>query len=491
MESSPYPISNVAFSPDSRRIVIGDEFWFPTRVVEVATGEVHCTLDGGGAASVRFSHDARLIAAVTVGGQSIAISDANSGELLRKLDVPVSKVNCIDISSNGKWIASGSSNGTISVWDTNSGQEVLSINENISSVKSVSFSPNGNLILSGSQNGLVDIWDASTGNWLRTIPTSDGSNSTCAIFSPDGSRILTYGPGSSMRSWNADNCEPLCTFLGHQSTITSASYSADGMRIASGSRDNSIKIWDANTGEELRSLEGHRGAVFCVDFSPDGTRIVSCGADAKIRIWDGNRATEQTTLRGHTLDVRSASFGVEGKRIYSSSARPANNTRQGGIPITELRQEERLVWDAKTGAQLEGARWPTQLSGNQGSPDGRYFVAPSGNDVLLVDLLYKHLPSERTFRESKARINTHWHREQAEQAAATEDWYGETFHRAWIIKGSPDDQDAIPQFNTAYDKLAEKYRHEAKDLAPYLPSVVREMRQRYAMDPNDQVDQVH
>ena len=49
----------------------------------------------------------------------------------------------------------------------------------------------------------------------------------------------------------------------------------DGQRIVSGSADNTVKIWDVNTGQELCTLSGHTNWVKTVAVFADGARVVS------------------------------------------------------------------------------------------------------------------------------------------------------------------------------------------------------------------------
>src|SRR5262249_31160355 len=97
-------------------------------------------------------------------------------------------------------------------------------------VWSVAFSPDGRLPLAaGGEGGVVRLWDTDTGKEVRQLNGHTG-RPECAVFSPDGRRILSSG----------------C--------------------------DHKTRLWDLETGKELRRFDGHTGAIRCVVFSPDGLR---------------------------------------------------------------------------------------------------------------------------------------------------------------------------------------------------------------------------
>ncbi|CAD5982649.1 putative WD repeat-containing protein alr2800 [Planktothrix tepida] len=53
----------------------------------------------------------------------------------------------------------------------------------------------------------------------------------------------------------------------------------------SGSEDQTIKLWEIETGEEICTLTGHTGIVYSVAISPDNQTIVSGSQDGTIKIW--------------------------------------------------------------------------------------------------------------------------------------------------------------------------------------------------------------
>jgi eukaryotic-like serine/threonine-protein kinase len=79
---------------------------------------------------------------------------------------------------------------------------------------------------------------------------------------------------------------------GHGGPLTSALYSPDGSRIVTSSDDRTLRVWDAE-GKLLRVLEGHTDEAWMLDFSRDGERLLSTGKDGTLRLWDVEAGTSR------------------------------------------------------------------------------------------------------------------------------------------------------------------------------------------------------
>ena len=88
--------------------------------------------------------------------------------------------------------------------------------------------------------------------------------------------------------------------IGHASAVWSAVFSRDGTRIVTASANDTARVWDAASGRSLAVLRGHTSAVWSAAFSPDGARIVTASADDTARVWD--------VASGHSLAVLSTTL---------------------------------------------------------------------------------------------------------------------------------------------------------------------------------------
>ena len=69
-----------------------------------------------------------------------------------------------------------------------------------------------------------------------------------AMFSHNGSRIVTVGLDRMVYVWDATTGALLYKLIGHRERVYSAVYNNDDTRIVTGSHDGTVKIWDAITG---------------------------------------------------------------------------------------------------------------------------------------------------------------------------------------------------------------------------------------------------
>jgi WD40 repeat protein len=94
-------------------------------------------------------------------------------------------------SSDGKRIASASTDKTLKLWDAMTGRELATLNGHEDTVYCCCFSPDGSQIVSASEDQTVKLWDAATGRELATLGNDD--RVLACAFSPDARRIISNG----------------------------------------------------------------------------------------------------------------------------------------------------------------------------------------------------------------------------------------------------------------------------------------------------------
>ena len=78
-------------------------------------------------------------------------------------------MNSVALSGDGRYIVSGSDDGTVAVWDLQTGARLHELTGHHGGVRSVALSGDGRHIVSGSDDGTVAVWDLQTGARLHEL----------------------------------------------------------------------------------------------------------------------------------------------------------------------------------------------------------------------------------------------------------------------------------------------------------------------------------
>ena len=218
------------------------------------------------------------------------------------------------------------------------------------SVQSAVFSPDGTKVLTRSDDNTARLWETATGRELAILRGEMAK----AIFSPDGTKVLTWESYyRNVQLWDTITRRKLVDLQGI-SGVRSAVFSPDGGMILTASTDRTARLWETATGRELTIMQGHTGAITSVMFSPDGTKILTGSHDGTARLWETTTGRELRILQGHVDSVMSIAFSPDGTKILTGSI---DNTAR--------------IWKATNGRKLATLQGHLDFIGSVTfSPDG-------------------------------------------------------------------------------------------------------------------------
>jgi WD40 repeat protein/DNA-binding SARP family transcriptional activator/energy-coupling factor transporter ATP-binding protein EcfA2 len=361
-------INGVAFSPDGTRVMTGDFGITATMIWDIGiTGDAEVAnlptvAIAYGAAT--FTADGRHLVATGAGG-SVTVWDAHTFKGVRTLGAPAgasppptlggatvlppvnsgADVFSVDVSRDGRMVATARFDGSVRVWDAETGEDAFTVDPGPTvpgttwmdvtwnadgdllavaandgstgrvtifdrsgriltvlqedfgtAVGSVAFSPDGDQVITtrvpvvpypGPDDGQLVIWDWIEGTVKRTIATP----AFIAAASPTGhlvaatNRLSTNLSGETVDVWDTANGRRVATLAGNTGGTMALAFSADGSRLATANADGTVRIWDPHSGQQLLALRGHNAMATSVSFSPDGSRLASVGADGSLRVW--------------------------------------------------------------------------------------------------------------------------------------------------------------------------------------------------------------
>ncbi|RAL00230.1 SKI complex subunit WD repeat protein SKI8 [Aspergillus ibericus CBS 121593] len=154
--------------------------------------------------AIALSEDGQYLAGVTQDGHIRVWDLDTNGEEIRDYETKGSFGTCIDLSADGRFIASGHENGSVYIFSTESGRMPFSLSGLVKPVRAVAFSPGGKFLAAAGDSKVIVLYDTSSG-------------------------------------------EQVANLSGHTAWIMSLSWSHTGEHLLSGSFDGKVKVWSIDT----------------------------------------------------------------------------------------------------------------------------------------------------------------------------------------------------------------------------------------------------
>jgi WD40 repeat protein len=131
-------------------------------------------------------------------------------------------------------------------------------------VNDVAFSPDGKYLLTGSDDGSARLWDVAGGTEVRRFVGHTGAVYAVG-FSMDGRYVLTGGADQTARLWDAQTGQELRRLTGHGAAVRSVVFSADGKTVLTASDDQTARLWYTDYHDTIHYLCG----VLTRDLTPE------------------------------------------------------------------------------------------------------------------------------------------------------------------------------------------------------------------------------
>ncbi|WP_217357020.1 pentapeptide repeat-containing protein [Dolichospermum sp. UHCC 0299] len=227
-------------------------------------------------------------------------------------------VYSVAFSPDGKYLATGDSDGRVQIWNAVTGRELLTLVGHSHFVVSLAWSGDGLTLASGSYDTTVKLWDVQSGDCVRTLEGHSSVVNSVA-WSGDSLTLASGSYDNTVKLWNVQSGECVRTLEGHSSVVNSVAWSGDSLTLASGSHDNTVKLWDVQSGDCVQTLEGHSDSVRSVAWSGDGLTLASGSNDNTVKLWDVQSWECVRTLEGHSSVVNSVAWSGDSLTLASGS----------------------------------------------------------------------------------------------------------------------------------------------------------------------------
>ncbi|PSB22008.1 hypothetical protein C7B65_00920 [Phormidesmis priestleyi ULC007] len=313
---------------------------------------------------INISNDGKLIA--TASNDKTIKLWRDDGTWIRNIENQ-ERINTVVFSPNSKTLATASADKTIKLWNQN-GKLLKIFSGHQDWTTDVQFSPDSRLLASASRDGTIKLWRLDRNIPIQTLQGHKGWVNSIR-FSPNGKILVSAGEDGTVKLWQIDgkNDRLLKSFMGHRDRITATTFSPDGKLIATASADKTAKLWSL-TGQLLQTFEGHLDQVNDVRFHPQGKTLATAGADGTVNFW---------SLDGALLHTISTSRN-EGTAAHSDEITRIRFSPDGAILMTASTDKTARLWSVSNLKPLNSGLSVTSLS-----PDGQTIAAVNDKTIQL------------------------------------------------------------------------------------------------------------
>jgi WD40 repeat protein/transcriptional regulator with XRE-family HTH domain len=323
---------------------------------------------------IAFSPDGRFLVSGSRDG-TLRLWNVQDGQSIHVFEGHKHDVYGLAISGDSQSLVSAGKDQTARLWHLQSGRNLKTLRGHTGGIHSLSLSSDDQILASSGQNEMIQLWRLQPDGNLSSFhpykifssPTRQISALSTVSFSPDNQTLAINRHDESIALWNIQTGH-LDRWSAHNAPVWTVLFSPGGQILASSSYDCTVRLWDVQTHQCLQVLRGHESVVRSIAFHPDGQGLASGSSDHTIRLWDVPTGACLRVLPEHMGAVFALAFDPSGHRLASGS-----------------HDHTIRVWDIETGACLQalqghtGAVWTVAIS-----PDGQTLVSGSFDQTIRL-----------------------------------------------------------------------------------------------------------
>ena len=236
-------IEVLAVSPDASWLACGENNSVIKMIPIKGTSAIQYDLRGhsGTIKSLVFTYDGKYLYSASLDGKVL------KWDIAAKTSVSVGpdqvKINYIDVSSKGNYIAGVSSEKKALVWNPDKVSDVFRVPEvQGKSIKTVRFKPDESTLAIGYSDGYVELWDIAKRTKISEIKAHSAEVNDIQ-FNDRMSQLATAGTDGSLKIWDMrDLTTPPINFTDNEGFVMVIEFSPDGQIILSGTYEGNSNV---------------------------------------------------------------------------------------------------------------------------------------------------------------------------------------------------------------------------------------------------------
>lgn len=275
-------LKEIAFSAENQSVVILSSNRI--KVLGIETGD---TLLVGGyeedVTTMKLTTDGKYIVTGSVQGV-IKKWDIVTGECVRIIHAHQKEINILQLSRKSSLMLSYGTDGLLACWDLDSGDLIWQQHFSREYVKSIAIHPDDVEFAIGTVLKTIAVGSMTTGILLDKFPF-ESSWIEKIIYTPDGKLLATVRNGSEGRIIDVATLTTAVR-IGDGCSIQSIKISNNGTRALVCTGDHIVKVWDLMSGDLISSFNSSDEWVFDDPFDKNSNLIATRGYGNSIKLYN-------------------------------------------------------------------------------------------------------------------------------------------------------------------------------------------------------------
>jgi WD40 repeat protein len=286
--------------------------------------------------------------------KTIRIWNAGTGELVKKFEMMIGDgfegmLYASALSPNGKLLAvagyqvSSEKENYIAIIDIDKGQQIATAIGHSDVIYSLSFNGSGKYLASGSADGTVKVWKLENSPVVQAVADLPiGMAVSSLSFNPRSQDLAVAGEGRDVLLFPLGGLDKGETkfvpkpLKKHKGQLNKLAYSPDGAYLASSSFANELIVWNS-TGGIVKEFDKIRVPINALAFSFDGKILAALDVEGKGASYSMPAGTKLVDFTAHDNAVFSAAFSPAATGNYVvASAGGSNNEIYLWNPISGM-----------------------------------------------------------------------------------------------------------------------------------------------------------
>jgi WD40 repeat protein len=262
----------------------------------------HRKTKGCGILSVFISSDDLFLVSGSDNGY-ITIWNIKSGRCIRVIKANVDNIHgvCSTEDNNHIVICCRELYDNIKMFNAKTGELEQQFWGHENTVFSIDMSDDGRFLASGSADNTARVWDVRTGSCCATFYEHKDWIETVRL-SRDGRYLVTGGCDLVVRLYDIKENKLVREFWGCTHTIYSVDINRDCTMVMAGGNDKMISIWHIATGKLIKKFKGNDYQLYAARFDGNG-KFFFTGGKYALRRWSESSATHVKEFTGFANSI--------------------------------------------------------------------------------------------------------------------------------------------------------------------------------------------